>query len=80
MTGDLGESAQERRARYLRLSREAKELAGKSKTLSMREACLAMAQSWLTLASEIAPATEPSAPGFAVRSKEQSAIPRAADD
>jgi hypothetical protein len=47
------ESPLERRARYLRLAREAKELAVRSKTTQMREACLAMAQSWLGLAAEM---------------------------
>ena len=47
------ESPLERRARYIRLAREAKELAAKSKTMQMREACLAMAQSWLALATDL---------------------------
>ena len=53
MTERYQETPQERRARYLRLAREAKDLAAKSRTLQMREACLAMAQSWLALASEL---------------------------
>jgi hypothetical protein len=53
MTARYHETPQERRSRYLRLAREARELAAKSKTLQMREACLAMAQSWLALASEL---------------------------
>lgn len=57
-----GESPHERRTRYLRLAREAKELAAKSKTVQMREACLAMAQSWLALASDLDPCgVEPAA-------------------
>ncbi len=51
----MTESPLERRARYLRLAGEAKELAAKSKTVQMREACLAMAQSWLALASDVDP-------------------------
>ena len=43
----------ERRARYLKLAKEAKELAGRSRSLQMREACLGMAQSWLSLASDV---------------------------
>jgi hypothetical protein len=52
------ETTAERRARYLRLAREAKELASRSKTVQMREACLAMAQSWLALASDLDDARE----------------------
>jgi hypothetical protein len=47
------ETPQERRARYLRMAREARELASRSRTIQMREACLVMTQSWLALAADL---------------------------
>ena len=42
--------AEERRARYMRMAREAKKLARSETDLKAREACLVMAGSWLQLA------------------------------
>jgi hypothetical protein len=42
--------AEERRARYVRMAREAKKLARAETDLKAREACLVMAGSWLQLA------------------------------
>jgi hypothetical protein len=47
------EGPEERRRRYLRLAAEANRISRRFRRMEMREACLRMAQSWLSLAADL---------------------------
>ncbi len=47
------ETPDQRRARYLRLAAEAEAIAGKCRGADLREAYMALARSWTTLAKDI---------------------------
>jgi hypothetical protein len=47
------EGPEERRRRYLRLAAEASRISRRFRRMEMREACLRMAQSWLSLAGDL---------------------------
>jgi hypothetical protein len=55
MTNNSEETLEQRCARYLRLAAEARENAARTKDRETREAYLALADSWLSLAQDIAP-------------------------
>ena len=54
MSDNTEETLEQRRARYLRLAAEARENAARTKDRETKEAFLALAESWLALAQDIA--------------------------
>jgi hypothetical protein len=52
---DPSETPEQRRTRYLRLASEAEELASRCRDSVVRDAYLALAKSWKSLAAELAP-------------------------
>ena len=54
MINNSEETLEQRRARYLRLAAEARENAARTKDRETKEAYLALADSWLGLAQDVA--------------------------